>query len=102
MQTSGKRNGRKRSSYGIFSAKDKAKVAKHASENGVTASLKCFKRTWEFTDLKEPTVRGWVKVYRRELSCLGASVTSLPEMPEGGHCFLVKTWKVKLSNSSLN
>ena len=82
VQTSDERNGRKRGSYGIFSAKDKAKVAKYASENGVTASLKYFKRTQEFTDLKEPTVRGWVKVYWRELSCLGAAVASLPEMPE--------------------
>ena len=91
VQTSDERNGRKRGSYGIFSAKDKAKVAKYASflkvakyasENVVTASLKYFKRTQEFTDLKEPTVRGWVKVYWRELSCLGAAVASLPEMPE--------------------
>ena len=58
VQTSDERNGRKRGRYGIFSAKDKAKVAKYASENGVTASLKYFKRTQEFNDLKEPTVRG--------------------------------------------
>ena len=81
-QTLDEKNGRKRGSYGIFSAQDKAKIAKYASENGVTASLKYFKKTREFTDLKEPTVRGWVKAYRLELSCLGAAVASIPEIPE--------------------
>ena len=78
----------KRGSYAAFSAKDKAIIVKYAPENGVTASLKHFKRTREFTDLKEPTVHGWVKTYRYELSSLGASVVSIPEMPEkkhGGH-----------------
>ena len=40
-----------------------AKVAKYASENGVTASLRHFKQTNEFNNLKESTVRGWVKQY---------------------------------------
>ena len=69
-------------SYGIFSAKGKAIIAKYASENGVTALLKYFKRTRKFTDLKEPTVRGWIKAYRLELSCLGATVASITEIPE--------------------
>ena len=44
--------------------------------------LKYFKRTREFTDLKEPTVCGWVKAYRCEFSSLRASVASIPELPE--------------------
>ena len=76
------KEGHKRGSYVVFSAKDKAKIAKYASENGVTASLKHFKRTREFTDLKEPTVRGWVKTYRYELSSLGVTAVSIPKMPE--------------------
>ena len=61
---------------------DKAKIAKYASENGFTVSLKYFKRTGEFTELKEPTVHGWVKAYRCELPSLEASVASVPELPE--------------------
>ena len=77
-----KKAGRKRGSYAVFFAKDKAKIAKYASENRVTASLKHFMRIREFSDLKEPTVRGWVKAYRYELSSLGAIAVSIPEIPE--------------------
>ena len=57
----------KRGRYDFFSPENKAKVAKYASENGVTASLHHFKQTGEFNNLKESTVRGWVKQYRSEL-----------------------------------
>ena len=53
--------------YDFFSPENKAKVAKYAAENGVTASLHHFKQTGEFNNLKESTVRGWVKQYRSEL-----------------------------------
>ena len=53
--------------YDFFSPENKAKVAKYASKNGVTASLHHFKQTGEFNNLKESTVRGWVKQYRSEL-----------------------------------
>ena len=59
--------GMKRGRYDFFSPENKAKVAKYASENGVTASLHHFKQTGEFNNLKESTVRGWVKQYRSEL-----------------------------------
>ena len=57
----------KRGRYDFFSPKNKAKVAKYAAENSVTASLHHFKQTGEFNNLKESTVRGWVKQYRSEL-----------------------------------
>ena len=59
--------GMKRGRYDFFSPENKAKVAKYASENGVTASLHHFKQTGEFNNLKESTVRGWAKQYRSEL-----------------------------------
>ena len=59
--------GMKRGRYDFFSPENKAKVAKYDSENGVTASLHHFKQTGEFNNLKESTVRGWVKQYRSEL-----------------------------------
>ena len=58
--------GMKRGCYDFFSPKNKAKVAKYASENGVTA-LHHFKQAGEFNNLKESTVHGWVKQYQSEL-----------------------------------
>ena len=43
--------GMKRGYYDIFSPENKAKVAKYASENGVTASLHHFKQTGEFNNM---------------------------------------------------
>ena len=77
VNISDEKKGCKRGSYAIFSAKDKAIIAKCASENGVTASLKLFKGTGEFTDINEPTVRGWVMPYRYELSSVGATAMSI-------------------------
>ena len=56
-----------RGCYEFCSPENKAKIAKYASENGITASLRHFKLTSEFNNLKESTVRGWVKQYRNEL-----------------------------------
>ena len=41
---------------------NKAKIAQYAAENGVSVSLRQFKRGNAFHDLKESTVHGWVKV----------------------------------------
>ena len=59
--------GMKRGCYDFFSPKNKAKVAKYALENDVTASLHHFKQIGEFSNLKESTVHGWVKQYQSEL-----------------------------------
>ena len=47
----------------------KAKVAKYAAENGVSASLRHFKSAQEL-DLKESNVRGWVTTYQKRLYSL--------------------------------
>ena len=60
--------GTKRGNYAFVTAESKAKIAKYASENGVTASIRYFKRKGEFTSLKESTVRGWVSAYRSKLT----------------------------------
>ena len=57
----------KRGRYDFSSPENKAKVAKYALENGVTASFHHFKQTGEFNNLKESTVHGWVKQYWSEL-----------------------------------
>ena len=51
--------GKKWGSYATISEELKAKVAKYAAENGVSASLRHFKSAQEL-NLKESTIRGWV------------------------------------------
>ena len=48
------------------------------------ASLRHFKRSGEFKDLKEATVRGWVERFKSELSLLGtaSSLTDVTELNE--------------------
>ena len=65
--------GTKRGNYAFVTAESKAKIAKYASENGVTASIRYFKRKGEFTSLKENTVRGWVSTYRSKLTVAAGS-----------------------------
>ena len=61
VEEDAERIGSKRGKYAVISSENKARIARYASENGVTASLRHFKRSGEFKDLKEATVRGWVK-----------------------------------------
>lgn len=81
--------GTKRGVYGVVSPDDKAKIAKYAAENGVSASLRHFKRGNAFPDLKESTVRGWAKAYKDGLST-GGSVFKLPERRRGRPLLLGK------------
>ena len=58
--------------------KEKVRVAKYASENGIMSAVRHFKDM----DLKEATVRGWKKAYENELKRMhqsGADVVS--ELP---------------------
>ena len=57
---------KKRGSYVFFTPEEKARVAKYGSENGVMAALRRFSRELG-RDLKENTVRDWIKVYRKEI-----------------------------------
>lgn len=54
---------KKRGEYLSISQEEKAKIARYASENGVSKALKHFKDK----KLKESTVRGWQSTYKREL-----------------------------------
>ena len=57
---------KKRGRYLSFTAEQKAQVAKCGSTNGVRAAVKRFSKEFE-KELKENTVRDWVKAYSREL-----------------------------------
>lgn len=83
----GNSDGKKRGEYSKFIPKEKAKVAEYASKNGVAASLRYFKRTGEYTDLKESTLRGWKTIYCKKLSSrkrdLSSGEIELPEKRRG-------------------
>ena len=53
------------------------------------ASMRYFKRTGEFTNLKESTVRGWVSTYRSKLA-VEPEITELPEEQRGRPLLLGK------------
>ena len=59
--------GMKRGHYSFLSDDNKAKIAKHALDHGVTTSIRHFTKTKEFTELKESTVRGWVKLLKEDM-----------------------------------
>ena len=67
--------GKKRGPYQEIS---EANRAKFAAESGVSACLQHFKRTGEFTDLKESTVRGWMNAYKKEMSRITESLNNKP------------------------
>ena len=48
---------KRKTSYPKYSAEDRFKIAKYASENGATAAVRKFKNP--FPDMKESTVRGF-------------------------------------------
>ena len=66
-KTSVKAN-KKRGPYQGITEANKMKIAKRAAGLGVTATLRYFKKTGEFDDLKESTVRSWMNAYKKELS----------------------------------
>ena len=56
---------KKRGVYSFFSPEQKTKVAKYATMHGVCAAVSHFSK--EFSkDLKENTMRDWVKAYAKE------------------------------------
>ena len=74
--------GGKRGTYSTFSSEKKAKVAKYAVENGVTALLRHFSKSGEFRELKESTVRGWMNAYKKEIKKASADGNTIIELPE--------------------
>ena len=65
------KSGKKRGGYTRLSQEDKAKVAKYASENGISKARKYFKEM----NLKETSVRDWKKAYEKALKSKCASST---------------------------
>ena len=57
---------RKRGEYLSFTAEERARVAKYAYFGGVRPAVKRFSNEFG-KDLRENTVRDWVKAYRKEL-----------------------------------
>ncbi len=55
----------KRGTYQHLTGEEKAKIAKRASEMGVTSSINHFKKEFGDRLLKESTVRTWMNQYRR-------------------------------------
>ena len=56
-----------RGHYETFSAKEKASVARCAAEIGVTKAIRKLEKQYPGRQLKESTVRAWVKRYKFEL-----------------------------------
>ena len=50
---------KKRGNYEHLSTRDKAKIAKYAAENGVTAAIRHFSKVFTGRLLKESSVRTW-------------------------------------------
>ena len=48
-----------------ISGTDKAMIGEYANNHGVTATIRHFKQTGQFRDLKESSVRGWRDTYSR-------------------------------------
>ena len=63
---------KKRGQYLSFTVEEKAQVARYASTNGVRAAVRHFSMKFG-KDLKENTVRDWVKAYNKELQSKSAS-----------------------------
>jgi hypothetical protein len=57
----------KRGQYTKYSDEERAKVAKRASEMGVTNSMRFFKKEFHDCPLKESTVHTWKNKYEQEL-----------------------------------
>ena len=76
--------------YIKVSNEERAKIGGYAARNGVTAALQHFKKTKEYPNLKEATVRGWKEQYCEELekrskkrSSCNNSITQLPAKRRG-------------------
>ena len=77
----------RKTSYQKYSAEDRFKISKYATENGATAAVRKFKTL--YPDMKESTVRGFKSTYEEELKkAMRQSRTMtkvLPEKKRGVH-----------------
>ena len=84
--------GKKRGSYAMISEELKAKVAKYAAENSVSALLNHLKSAQEL-DLKESSVCGWVTMYQKRLDFIRKASDLWCQ--EAGPRSLAVNWKSK-------
>lgn len=64
-----KAQGKKRRLYCTFTDTERCEIVKRAAEFGVTSTIQHFKKTLPpGKELKEITVRTWVKLYKKVLS----------------------------------
>ena len=77
----------RKTSYQKYSAEDRFKIGKYATENGATAAVRKFKTL--YPDMKESTVRGFKSTYEEELKKAtrqSRTMTKvLPEKKRGVH-----------------
>ena len=74
---------KKRGAYEKIAPDNKAKIAKYAAENGITAAIRHFSKQQAFHNLKESTVRGWKKAYCEELGRRKAAEDRVPKKNVG-------------------
>ena len=72
----------KRGSYTKYSNEERTRVAKRASEMGVTSTIRFFKKDFPDRPLKESTVRTWKKQYELQLKAriISGRSTNLTKM----------------------
>ena len=71
----------RKTSYQKYSAEDRFKTGKYASENGAIAAVRKFKTF--YPDMKESTVRGFKSTYQEELKkAMRQSRTMTKALPE--------------------
>ena len=58
----------KRGTYERFTAEEKAKIGRRATEHGVTASVRYFSKVFPGRSLKESSVRTWKTKYLQEIA----------------------------------
>ena len=75
--------------YQKYSAEDRFKISKYASENGATAAVRKLKNS--YPDMKESKVWGFQSNYEEELKKVKQQsrtmTKTLPEEKEGAHWF---------------
>ena len=94
------RTGSKWGNYTFVSLENKVKIAKYASEHSVTASMRHFRWTGEFSELKESTVRGWVTAYQSKLEMESTEITKFSEKQWGRPLLIGKELESKVKEIS--
>ena len=79
-----------RGQYEVFSPTEKAVIAKYAIEVGVTKAIRKLEKNYPGRQLKESTVRSWVKKYKEEIWQTHTSPAKLDDKKRGKPLLLGK------------